>query len=134
MKRIYFTLVILLAAATLHAQQNGERPYTAAEKERWQKLSDGLGAAFPKTYKDWAFDPCNCRDFMLWAEFNKAKQPLTVVDNKNQPVGNHPYYEIKFIDDTEETENALNALEVEAVQNISDKTKYQSLLAHTRFC
>ena len=129
MKRYYFTLLLFAAITTVCAQQNGVRPFTAAEKERWQKISDGLGAAFPKNYKDWRIDSCNCRDFSLWAEFNKARQPLTVVDNKNQPVGNHPYYEIKFIDETEETEQQLQQLEYDAVNNISDQAKYKALLA-----
>lgn len=71
------------------------RPYKPEEMKRWSQVCEWLSNALPSSYKDYTVRHLKCGEFE-WAEINKDHQPLTVIDKRNQPIGNNPYYRLWF--------------------------------------
>ncbi|MEI9942747.1 MAG: hypothetical protein WDN26_00860 [Chitinophagaceae bacterium] len=91
-KIILFSLLIVCAQAML-AQDAGlpPRPYTKAELQRWSFICQGLSTAIPTSFKDYTFRQTSCGEFD-WAETDRNRSPLTVINKKNEPIGNHPNF------------------------------------------
>lgn len=122
MKR--YILIFLLIATALKLTAQGERPYTEAEMKRWSSLCCSLAQCITvKSYKDYTVSAQDCKSFD-WAEMDfhdkNNPKPLTVINAKNQPVGNYPYYNITFKkneDSIQLEENKVLLLIQDAVQD-----------------
>lgn len=113
MKSVLLALILFVVSLTVMAQ--AERPYTKVEMARWTALCCSLAKCIPHTYKDYNVNAQNCNGFD-WAEMDfKDKdnpKPLTLIDSKNQAIGNYPYYSIEFRKPQDSLDAADNKLAI----------------------
>jgi nucleoside diphosphate kinase len=110
MKKI-LALLLVLSSFTAFTQDVGlpPRAYTKAELDRWSQVCGWLSKAMPHSFKTYTTKETNCGAFE-WAERDKQRRPLTVINKKNEPIGNNPNLQLWFTKSEDSTEAEYNRL------------------------
>ena len=97
MIRSMFVFLLISWSINIIAQDAGlsPRPYKKEEMTRWTQVCDWFSKSIPQQFRDYSLKKEDCSTFE-WAETNKQKQPLTVINKKNEPIGNSPYFNTWF--------------------------------------